>query len=350
MDSVTQIALGATVAAALVPANHRRRALIYGAALGTLPDLDVLIRYGNPVADFTYHRSFSHSLFVLSALAPLLWALARRWDAAVRSVPWPWLLAFWLALITHPLLDAMTIYGTQLWWPWVTTPVGVGSVFIIDPLYTLPLLAAMVVAYRRPQTAGRALGWALTLSSAYLAWGMYAQAQVMRVARATLAVEGTSGQMLALPSPFNSLLWRVLVRESGGYREAYYSLLVDAAPGPWQRHSSADQWQPQLSGNPAFDRLTWFTHGYYAISEEGEHLVITDLRMGSAPAYLFRFAIARRDGTTLVPIEPIQTPSLSGLGGAASWLWRRIQTPGAEMPRSDEVLGEETAGRPSSSP
>ena len=39
MDSVTQILLGASVAAACVPAVQRRRALGYGAVLGTLPDL-----------------------------------------------------------------------------------------------------------------------------------------------------------------------------------------------------------------------------------------------------------------------------------------------------------------------
>ena len=53
MDSVTQLVVGATVSAVCVPAQHRRRALGLGAALGTLPDLDVSIDYGNAVATFT---------------------------------------------------------------------------------------------------------------------------------------------------------------------------------------------------------------------------------------------------------------------------------------------------------
>ncbi len=40
----------------------------------------------------------------------------------------------WLALVTHPLLDAMTVYGTQLALPFTNHPYGVGSVFIIDLL------------------------------------------------------------------------------------------------------------------------------------------------------------------------------------------------------------------------
>ena len=91
MDSLTQIVLGGTLAAALVPPGQRRRALVYGAALGTLPDLDVLVGYGNAVADFTYHRSYSHSLIVLSVLAPLLWLLARRFDRHVAQSPGRWL-------------------------------------------------------------------------------------------------------------------------------------------------------------------------------------------------------------------------------------------------------------------
>ena len=49
-------------------------------------------------------------------------------------------------LITHPLLDATTVYGTQLWLPFTNHPVGVGSLFVIDPLYTLPLLVGVMLA------------------------------------------------------------------------------------------------------------------------------------------------------------------------------------------------------------
>ena len=69
MDSITQAVLGASIQGALLGRWQGRRALLYGAMLGTLPDLDVIIDYGDAVADMTYHRGFSHSLFVLSALA-----------------------------------------------------------------------------------------------------------------------------------------------------------------------------------------------------------------------------------------------------------------------------------------
>ena len=93
-----------------------------GAALGTLPDLDVLIDYGDAVRNYTYHRGFSHSLFVLVPFALLLWLAILRWWAPAREAPVNWLFAVLLALVTHPLLDAHTTYGTQLWWPLTSPP------------------------------------------------------------------------------------------------------------------------------------------------------------------------------------------------------------------------------------
>ena len=78
MDSLTQVVLGASVAAVCVPQVAKRKAAVIGAVLGTLPDLDVLINYGDAVANFTYHRGFSHSLFVLFPFAILLWALLKK--------------------------------------------------------------------------------------------------------------------------------------------------------------------------------------------------------------------------------------------------------------------------------
>ena len=72
MDSITQLALGAAVGEATAGRQAGRRALLWGAVCGTLPDLDVFIPLGDAVRDFTYHRSASHSLFVLAALTPLM--------------------------------------------------------------------------------------------------------------------------------------------------------------------------------------------------------------------------------------------------------------------------------------
>ncbi len=125
MDSITQAVLGASIQGALLGRWQGRKALLYGAILGTLPDLDVVLDYGDAVANMTYHRGFSHSLLVLSVVSVLLaWAVRRFRPHPEYSGVRLWF-CIWLILITHALLDAFTTYGTQLFWPLTTPPVAI---------------------------------------------------------------------------------------------------------------------------------------------------------------------------------------------------------------------------------
>jgi inner membrane protein len=191
VDSLTQAALGAAIGGAIAPAGQRRKALLAGAALGTLPDLDVFIDYGDAVANFTYHRGFSHSLFVLPPLALLLWLGLRRWWAPVADAPARWLAIIFLALVTHPLLDAHTAYGTQLLWPLDVPPTQWATLFIIDPLFTLPLLVGVVVAAIRPAN-DTAIRTCLVLSTLYLGWSWVGQATVASAAYCSAAASSAA--------------------------------------------------------------------------------------------------------------------------------------------------------------
>ena len=72
MDSITQAVLGAAVGEATLGRRVGHKAPLWGALLGTLPDLDVLYPFADPVSAFTWHRGPSHSIFVLAALTPLV--------------------------------------------------------------------------------------------------------------------------------------------------------------------------------------------------------------------------------------------------------------------------------------
>src|SRR5690606_34630920 len=112
MDSVTQATLGAGIGGALMGHRYGRKAVLAGAALATLPDLDVLIDYGDPLTQMINHRGFSHSLFVLTGLSFVLAWLARRSRLHDDGGEYGrLLLTLWLILVTHPILDAFTSYG-----------------------------------------------------------------------------------------------------------------------------------------------------------------------------------------------------------------------------------------------
>ena len=190
MDSLTQLALGAAVGEAALGHRVGRKAALWGGICGTLPDLDVFIPFGDPVADFTFHRSFSHSLLVMALLTPLVVWLIRRLhprDARHRA---GWFALVYLAFATHALLDSCTIYGTQIFWPLDATPMTWGSLFIIDPAFTLPLiigLIAVALARRNPQRGYRINAAMLALSTAYLCWSFMAKFHVQGVAAESLA-------------------------------------------------------------------------------------------------------------------------------------------------------------------
>ena len=117
-----------------------------------------------------HHRGVSHSVIVLPfAALPVGWL---GWWRSDRKAPiWTWVhLAFW-ALITHPLLDTCTSYGTQLLAPLSDQRYSTDAIGIIDLLYTTPLLVACALGSigRIPDSlAQRAARIALVLSTLYL--------------------------------------------------------------------------------------------------------------------------------------------------------------------------------------
>lgn len=304
MDSVTQAAFGAAIGGAVMGRRAGWRAFAIGAGVGTLPDLDSFIPFGGPVADFVWHRGYTHALLLQTLAAPLIaWPIQRlcrrRGDPPLR-----WLLAVWLVLVTHALLDALTIYGTRLWLPLREEAVGLGSIFIIDPLYTLPLLigigGAVIAARVRP---GRAVAWnaaGLVVSGAYLAWTVVAQQVVEGRAAAAIEQAGLPAErVLATPAPFNSVLWRIVAVGESAHWEAFHTIGSGRAIA-FRRYPNRRELLDGIADTRAVRRLVDFTDGFYAVTERRGDVVITDLRMGQAGFYAFAFRVGRRrDGRTV---------------------------------------------------
>lgn len=275
--------------------------------LGTLPDLDVFIDFGDAVRNFTYHRGFSHSLFVLPGVAVLIWLALRRWWAPVRAAPAHWLAAVVLALATHPLLDAHTAYGTQLLWPLAVTPTSWATLFIIDPLYTLPLLAGVIAigGWASRPGAHRALVAYLVLSSAYVVWSWAGKSLVEREARASLAASGIEySAMFSTPTPLNTLLWRVVVMTEQGYAEGLDSLLIDEGPMTFVSYPSDTEALAAATNVWAVRQLRWFADGFVKADVVDGRLIMTDLRMGHAPEYVFRHVVAEGGNPHWQSVKP----------------------------------------------
>jgi inner membrane protein len=330
MDSITQIALGAAVGEAVAGRQLGRRALLWGAVCGTMPDLDVFIPLGDAVRDFTYHRSASHSLFVLAALTPVVVWLILRFHPGTAEQRRRWFALVYLVFATHVLLDSFTVYGTQIFWPVITTPMTWSTIFIIDPLYTLPLLAgitATIISARRSSWGHIANTAGLVVSTGYLLWTLAAKLHVEQIARNALQQQNITGiQILTTPAPFNSLLWRILAVDDSHYYEGFYSVLDGNSMVSFEQYPRNIELIEPLRDSWPVQRLRWFTKNFFAAGLVAEDIVITDLRMGFEPDYVFRFKV----GEIANPHpNPAPVERISGIRSfeRLRLVWQRIWNP-----------------------
>lgn len=331
MDSITQAVLGGAVGEAVLGRRVGAKAAAWGAALGTLPDLDVVVNpFVSEVAALYIHRGITHGLLFGLVLGPLAGrALARlhRRD----GVPWTrWALLATLALVTHPMLDSLTVYGTQLFRPFTDYPVILAAVSIIDPLYTGPLLAGLVVALRL--SPGRRRAWAnglgLAVSTLYLGWALGAKAHASARFEAALADAGHRyDRLLTAPTLATTFLWTGLATDATGTWVGLYSVFDDV-PIRFERVPKRPELLAPYADALPVERLFWFSRGYYSAEARADTLLVHDLRFGrldvwlteDAP-YVFTFRLRRGPAGKVTGFEQL-APAVDG----APWerYWERI--------------------------
>ena len=327
MDSLTQLTFGAALGEAVLGNKVGRKALVWGAVLGTLPDLDVFIPLGGPVNDFVYHRGFSHSFILLAIISPMIAWLISKIHPETKRYYRGWVLLSFLVLEASVILDLMTIYGTQIFWPFDTTPRAIPVLFIIDPLFTLPILSGVlaVLVLRRRRSLGHQLNTVgLFLCLAYLAWAIWAgQIVERRVTEKLEHQEVSYSQFISSPAPFTTLLWRIVGIDKDRYFETYISLFDRDTPLSVYFYPRNLALIAGIEEHPPVAKLKWFTKGYYALANVDETITMTDLRMGSEPDYVFRFKVARLNDLHPNPIDD-QSVKTNQDWRRLAWVWKRI--------------------------
>jgi len=331
MDSLTQITLGAAIGEITLGKKIGNRALLWGAVAGTVPDLDVLSGpFVSELQELVYHRGFSHSIVfsVIGAygiawiiawivhrlyrlpyhhyLASVLWFLApigvsfflTRFDVGLNPVfgigifggtayllyrryfrnpiPKPevnyqdWVRLFFWGLITHPILDCFTTYGTQLFLPFSSYRVAFNTISVADPLYTV--LLCLFHKYQVHRTLIKSLE----------------------------SQEITYKRVMTSPTILNNILWYTMAETDDGYYSGLYSL--------WDQEKNIElsftARNEGLLGLAASDtdntitKLKWFSNNYYCITElAGGALQFNDMRFGKfddtaeSDSYIFNFPI-----------------------------------------------------------
>ena len=312
MDSLSQIVLGAAISGAVGYKQLGRRSLVIGAVLATLPDLDVLLPTADALTRFTEHRSFSHSLFVLFPFSFVCFALLKTIlkNAVISNQRLFWLCC--LALITHPILDTFTSYGTQLFWPLDIKPISIASIFAFDPLYTLPLLIGCVTLWRHKSSGQKSSIRAmkvnhtgLMLSTGYLLLGGVLQALMLNKVEATLQTKGISQDDIFISPLYPSLnWWGAIVKDNGVYYDVTLNVLTSTVELSVKQDLGYDILD---SPTKTLTSLDWFTDGFIRLQNIEGQLVATDLRMKTGQlGYSFKFALAEQSHDGWNAITPLR--------------------------------------------
>lgn len=376
MDSLTQIVLGAAVGEVVLGRKVGNKAMLWGALAGTIPDLDV---YQSLIFDSLtaneLHRGFSHSILFSLIFAPLLaWILVRKekillatlvgvilaypalstgnpWIIGIlsatfvvclffilkneyvqKATKWEWTKLFFWSLITHPLLDCHTTWGTQLLWP-LPYKLAWNNIFVIDPLYTVPFLVFVIIAmfYHRQSNTRKYLNWAgLAVSSLYMIWSLGVKWYTYKVFEDNLESKGiVYSRLTTVPTPMNTFLWSATADGDTVLYSGLYSIFDKDQDVKFHAIQTNHGFVSNYSEDNVLKRLKFLSKGWYVINTDNpDTLVYNDARFGpmylrNTPQYGFGYQLTDDHGALQAEA---QRPKPKGemINRLLGTLWNRI--------------------------
>ncbi|MDM1046000.1 metal-dependent hydrolase [Myroides sp. 1354] len=283
MDSLTQIVLGGAVGNALLGEKLKNKAVLYGAIAGTIPDLDVLaIFFTDPISALEFHRGFTHSI-LFAILGAFLFGFLLYWFEKKKGVTYEegvWLF-FW-GFFTHAALDVFTTWGTRVLWP-LDYSFAFKSIFVIDPLYTLPFLFFLLRSMREKTNMKRRLylnRLGLYVSSAYLGLTLLLKAVAFYSFTGALDKQHIAYNAMSVkPTIMNTILWTAIVETKDDFLIGEYSFF-GSNPIEFKKYPKNREVIGSLEKHYLIHRLVRLSEGYYTFSEVNNEIYFNDLRFG----------------------------------------------------------------------
>ena len=256
-----------------------RAAAPAGALAALLPDVDVFIRSdADPLLAIEHHRGFTHSLAFAPVGAAVVALVAwLTFGRRQHGVMW-WLCAL-VGYVSHGLLDAATTYGTQLLWPFSRVRTGWDVISIIDPIFTVVLGVALVIALRRHRRMPACLG--LGFAVLYLGMGLVQWRRAEGLQAELAAARGHRRERVeVMPTMGNTIVWRALYLHDG-------RIFSDRIRVPWfsaaevregvslpvvdERELTPEE-RARDAGTQSFARFAWFSDRW--VARDPAHLAV----------------------------------------------------------------------------
>ncbi|HEY4936421.1 MAG TPA: metal-dependent hydrolase [Puia sp.] len=328
MDSLTHIAIGACIGDLFLGRRIGKKAMLYGAIAGSLPDVDFIASLWKDTADVLMaHRGFTHSfLFAFLAIILLAFFFHKRHTAEKIPVK-TWLIFLGTEIFIHIFLDAFNAYGIGWFEPFSHFRVSFNVIFVADPFFSIwpAIAAACLLALNRDSNKRiRVASLGLVFCSLYLLYCVTNKFRIDNNARYTLIHQGIHyNRYFTTPTAFNNWLWYVVAESDSGYHIGYRSVFDNNNTIEFRYFPRNTFLLHPWNGQKDLKELIRFSKGYYTAELTEQGIVFNDLRFGQIMGwqnrdahFVFHYYLQNPDANHLV----VQR------GRFANWDWNTIKT------------------------
>jgi inner membrane protein len=237
---------------------------------------------------------------------------------------WAWYKLFFWAIFTHPLLDCLTVYGTQLFAPFTNYRVALNNISVVDPAYTFPFLICVIVAStmarkyhsesnnnidRNFSLSSKAYALrryinaaGIVFSLCYIGWTFYNKMAVNNVMESTLSAQNIKyKRYMTGPTIMNNVLWSGTVETDSSFYTGLYSFNDKEKAFKLTEVPKNHDWLQVQQDDKVINTLSWFSKGYYSVLRRRDgRLQVNDMRYGTfreggidEDSYIFRFVVEK---------------------------------------------------------
>lgn len=196
-----------------------------------------------------------------------------------------WVVFFFWTTVTHPILDAFTSYGTQLFQPFSDVRVAWDTISVVDPLYTVPSLLCLIAAsfYSRKSKYRQVFNvLGLCLGALYMALTFLNKEKITKVLDRTVVHQELNAiRTLTTPSIFTNELWVGIVETDSSFYTGRYSFQDQDSLFTLFKLEKDFNFLKKYKDDKTLKTLSWFSNGFFITEQsEGEEITYYDLRFG----------------------------------------------------------------------
>lgn len=289
MDTFTHIVLGGCIGEVTAGKQVGRKAILLGVISQNLPDIDFLAYFWLDKTDnLLAHRGITHSV-LFAALATLLLSFLATRVFNKRKIPVKyWLLLFGINLFVHIAIDGFNAYGVGWGEPFDSHRYSFHLLYVADPFFSIfPFIAFvwLLIARRSPASRRTVALTGLGFALLYIGYAFYNKLSIESDIRKEIAKQGmVSKEFIATPTPLNTWLWFVVIKDSAGFYTGYRSVF-DTKKTTLTYIPRNDFLLEEAKNKKDVINLLKFSSHYYSVAKWNDTLVFNVLRFGQVTGW-----------------------------------------------------------------